>query len=201
MRSPSDYSFLIGSLALVLLLTCVSASQAVEQITCASDKGVWTHFELSNADQLDVRLVKQLSRSKCEQGVSWGVDGEGIWVDKGCRAVFEHSQGVQAAAPQSEKTGIFSPDAGILCDRKVGFCYDAHGASLDLTRTVFGEKAAGKLAGTMQNVGLIGGDNVFTLSNGVTCYPKERACKERRCEEILNRNYTELLFGRDQEEQ
>jgi hypothetical protein len=36
-----------------------------------------------------VRLSKQLSREACVQGVSWGFDRDGIWVDKGCRAEFE----------------------------------------------------------------------------------------------------------------
>jgi hypothetical protein len=36
-----------------------------------------------------VRLQRQLSREACVEGVSWGFDRDGIWVDKGCRAVFE----------------------------------------------------------------------------------------------------------------
>lgn len=35
-----------------------------------------------------VRLVKQLSREACVEGVSWGFDRDGIWVDQGCRAEF-----------------------------------------------------------------------------------------------------------------
>ena len=35
-----------------------------------------------------VRLHKQLSREACVQGVSWGFDRDGIWVDQGCRAEF-----------------------------------------------------------------------------------------------------------------
>ena len=35
-----------------------------------------------------VRLVKQLSREACLEGVSWGFDRDGIWVDQGCRAEF-----------------------------------------------------------------------------------------------------------------
>lgn len=36
-----------------------------------------------------VRLYKQLSRAACVQGRSWGFDGNGIWVENGCRAEFE----------------------------------------------------------------------------------------------------------------
>lgn len=35
-----------------------------------------------------VRLSRQLSREACVEGVSWGFDRDGIWVDKGCRAEF-----------------------------------------------------------------------------------------------------------------
>lgn len=36
-----------------------------------------------------VRLERQLSRSACVQGRSWGHDQRGIWVSQGCRATFE----------------------------------------------------------------------------------------------------------------
>lgn len=35
------------------------------------------------------RLVRQLSKSACVEGQSWGFDRSGIWVDRGCRAEFE----------------------------------------------------------------------------------------------------------------
>jgi hypothetical protein len=46
-----------------------------------------------------VRLVKQLSREACVQGVSWGFDRDGIWVDQGCRAEFETGQAVSPWEP------------------------------------------------------------------------------------------------------
>lgn len=35
-----------------------------------------------------VAVVRQLSRSSCVQGRTWGFDGDSIWVDEGCRAEF-----------------------------------------------------------------------------------------------------------------
>ena len=35
-----------------------------------------------------VRLVQQLSRSACIRGRTWGADGRGIWVARGCRGTF-----------------------------------------------------------------------------------------------------------------
>ncbi|AIE86378.1 DUF3011 domain-containing protein [Fimbriimonas ginsengisoli] len=36
-----------------------------------------------------VRLVRRLSDAPCEEGRSWGYDQNGIWVSRGCRAIFE----------------------------------------------------------------------------------------------------------------
>lgn len=36
-----------------------------------------------------VRIARQLSRSACIEGSTWGYDDRGIWVDGGCRADFE----------------------------------------------------------------------------------------------------------------
>jgi hypothetical protein len=55
-------------------------------ITCASDNG---RRKVCPADTSDgVQLVKQRSGANCKEGVSWGQDTHGIWVDKGCDADF-----------------------------------------------------------------------------------------------------------------
>src|SRR5690349_4439632 len=38
----------------------------------------------------NVRLVKRLSDTRCVEGRNWGYDNNEIWVDDGCRAVFEY---------------------------------------------------------------------------------------------------------------
>jgi hypothetical protein len=35
------------------------------------------------------RIIRQRSESDCIYGRTWGYDGRGIWVDRGCRADFE----------------------------------------------------------------------------------------------------------------
>jgi hypothetical protein len=35
-----------------------------------------------------VRLVRQLSRSSCIEGRTWGMTRDGVWVSRGCRAEF-----------------------------------------------------------------------------------------------------------------
>lgn len=42
-----------------------------------------------NADtRYGIRLVKQLSRSSCVEGRTWGISRNGVWVSQGCRAEF-----------------------------------------------------------------------------------------------------------------
>ena len=42
-----------------------------------------------NADtRYGIEMVRQLSRSACIEGRSWGVTREGVWVSRGCRAEF-----------------------------------------------------------------------------------------------------------------
>lgn len=55
-------------------------------VTCSSDDGRrnWCSIGPSR----DVRLVNQRSGSACVRGSTWGVDGRGLWVDRGCRADF-----------------------------------------------------------------------------------------------------------------
>ncbi len=44
-----------------------------------------------------VQLVRQLSERSCIRETNWGVDGQGVWVDEGCRAEFA------AAAPAAAR--------------------------------------------------------------------------------------------------
>ena len=39
------------------------------------------------------RLVEKLSDSDCVENQSWGIDGEGLWVDQGCAGRFEERRG------------------------------------------------------------------------------------------------------------
>jgi hypothetical protein len=43
--------------------------------------------------QWPVRLQRQLSGSACIEGQTWGQGGGTVWVDRGCRAVFEEMVG------------------------------------------------------------------------------------------------------------
>ena len=56
------------------------------RITCSSNDGKRNWCDIVRAR--DAQLVRQISGSACIQGQTWGVDGRGLWVDRGCRAEF-----------------------------------------------------------------------------------------------------------------
>ncbi len=59
-----------------------------EQIVECSSNGYAYNTCTLEGDILSFRLVRQLSKSACIQGLSFGADRNYIWVDKGCRAQF-----------------------------------------------------------------------------------------------------------------
>lgn len=55
-------------------------------VRCSSDDG-GRHYCRADTSG-DVEMLKQRSHADCIQGSTWGYDGNGIWVDRGCRADF-----------------------------------------------------------------------------------------------------------------
>ncbi len=84
---------LIAILIIACLTTpslCLPASAQTGRLTCASND---MRYKYCSADTRgDVRLVRQISGSPCDQNYSWGYDYRGIWVDRGCRAEFEYGR-------------------------------------------------------------------------------------------------------------
>ena len=57
-----------------------------QSITCSSDNMRRNYCAADT--RRGVQLVRQRSDARCVQGSTWGYDGRGIWVDRGCRADF-----------------------------------------------------------------------------------------------------------------
>jgi hypothetical protein len=75
-------SFALGGLLLVAADAALAAS-----VTCESRNN---SRQTCSADTSGgVRLSQQLSSQGCWQGDTWGYDRNRIWVDRGCRAVFQ----------------------------------------------------------------------------------------------------------------
>jgi hypothetical protein len=76
---------LIGALA--FCWGAFSTPASAQTISCASqDNG----RQYCGADTRGgVTLIRQNSNSPCIENQTWGYDGRGIWVDRGCRAEFQ----------------------------------------------------------------------------------------------------------------
>lgn len=58
-----------------------------QMVSCSSDDMRRRYCDVETSG--GVRLIVQRSESDCLRGQTWGYDGRGIWVDRGCRADFE----------------------------------------------------------------------------------------------------------------
>ncbi len=91
------------------------------------------------------------------------------------------------------QTSVFFPSPGVICDRKSPLCADATGISMGLTQRYLGDAAQGKL---QQSLG--DGRDVdmgsYTLSNGVSCDSKAKACYTDRFKTQLDFETTKRLF-------
>jgi hypothetical protein len=56
-------------------------------VTCTSRDYSYAHCDVPIWGRR-VWVQRQLSDKRCVQGDNWGVDWSGIWVDRGCNAVF-----------------------------------------------------------------------------------------------------------------
>jgi hypothetical protein len=74
---------------------------------CESDKGRWNHCAVPT--RRGVEFVRQLSRSACIRGQSWGMDARGVWVNGGCRAEFRLG-GARGDAPAASRFRCESSD-------------------------------------------------------------------------------------------
>jgi hypothetical protein len=73
---------------------------AGKMLTCTSDGG---RIYCDASTGRGVQLAKQRSTAPCTKGDSWGYDGLGIWVDKGCSADFQLGVAPRAEADSSDE--------------------------------------------------------------------------------------------------
>lgn len=81
----------------------------IQHLRCESDDGRWNRCD---APRGRVELIRQLSRSACVRGQSWGTDGRGIWVSGGCRAEFRVEPRGGYGAPAAERFICESTNGG-----------------------------------------------------------------------------------------
>lgn len=64
-----------------------TTSSLPNRVTCESMNDGRSECEMDTRGE--VRLVRKLSNAACEEGSGWGLFKHSVWVDHGCRAVFE----------------------------------------------------------------------------------------------------------------
>lgn len=58
------------------------------RVRCASQGYKYNMCQIDTGRGSSVRVERQISNTRCEQGRTWGFNRAGIWVDGGCEAVF-----------------------------------------------------------------------------------------------------------------
>lgn len=74
---------------------------------CSSD-GSRRYCRVNGIDPESVTMDRKLSQAACLKGESWDADGGGIWVSRGCRAVFGYAtrgSGVGNRPPSNASSG------------------------------------------------------------------------------------------------
>lgn len=96
------------------------------------------------------------------------------------------------------KGSVYSPEAGVICDKKGGFCADAQGIAVALTKMYLGDKAETRLMNTMRSeTGVQDFDTTtFVLTNRVACDCKAKVCKVNKYDNTPDTAHTRALFGK-----
>ena len=135
-----------------------------------------TSFTLSNG------LSCNAKRKECKKS-KWDDNADPHWT----KVLFGRT--LRPSAP-AKHTGIYSPEQGIVCDTKAGFCSDSQGIAMALTKEYLGQAAQDKLMGY--------GDDFITtsfgMSNGVYCDTDDKRCYNNKLKDSVNKRYTKMLF-------
>jgi hypothetical protein len=102
---------------------------------------------------------------------------------------------LSVSADQQLKGEIFSPEQGIICDKKSGFCADAEGISLGYTGEYLGKAAEQKFDKMISSVQDFDTTS-FVLSNGVLCDAKQKHCYTNKYDNIVDEPHTKAMFGK-----
>ena len=102
------------------------------------------------------------------------------------------------ARPVQLKGTVYSPEPGVICDKKGGFCADSQGIAVALTKMYLGDKAEKKLLDMIRpEPGVQDFDSTtFVLTNKVACDCKAKKCKVSKYEDKMDAAHTKALFGK-----
>jgi len=87
---------------------------------------------------------------------------------------------------------VYSPEQGIICDKKSGFCTDKEGIALGLTQEYLGDKNAAIWEKRVSRKGF--DSKSFTMSNGLSCDTRKKICKKSKWDDKADKHWTHILF-------
>ena len=91
------------------------------------------------------------------------------------------------------QANVYSPEAGVICDKKSGFCSDSYGISIGMTKDFLGQKAADKFTKILSDKDF--DPTSYTMSNGLSCDTKKKICKKSKWDDKADAHWTKILFG------
>lgn len=102
------------------------------------------------------------------------------------------------AKPVQLKGQVYSPEAGVICDKKAGFCADTEGLSVALTKMYLGDKAEKSLMNRIRpEPGVQDFDTkTFVLTNKIACDCTAKVCKASKIDDKVDGAHTKALFGK-----
>lgn len=90
MRMPAlaalVYGSIAGAVAMPALAEYPERGERDRVLTCESEEGRMRECAADTRGR--VRLLRQISRSACIEGRTWGARRDGVWVSDGCRGEF-----------------------------------------------------------------------------------------------------------------
>ena len=102
--------------------------------------------------------------------------------------------GTGSVANAKSLGNVYSPEQGVICDKKAGFCSDSYGISLGITKDVLGQKAADKWTKILSDKDF--DPTSYTMSNGLSCDTNKKVCKKSKWDEKADPHWTKILFGK-----
>ncbi len=100
---------------------------------------------------------------------------------------------VGSVASAKTQGNVYSPEQGVICDKKSGFCSDSYGISLGMTKDFLGQKAADKFTKILADKDFDA--TIYAMSNGLYCDTNKKICKKSKWDEKADAHWTAVLFG------
>jgi len=113
-------------------------------------------------------------------------------------AILALLMGMSTAVFAKGHGNVYSPEKGVICDKKSEFCSDSEGISLALTKDILGEKAAKKWQKILDSKDF--DSTSYTMSNGLSCDTNKKICKKSKWDEKADKYWTMKLFNKKVED-